>query len=504
MVSNKNVDKSSYQSKHYRELSQAGVSKGLRLTCVIYQNKALCFANIKDLSTCYVARCEICYLFPAVAESIKNLKLAMTYKCPKALMPIARNYDNSASIWLGNTRNSRADINSKFEFERLTNTPHVVLHPSVIMKKGLLITTKDLRIGEIIAVEHPFFGASLKASAHMNCANCMKFLMFTLIPCDGSMFCNEECKQKAKEGFHKYECEVIDQISLTFKDFNKVLMVLRIFFKALAICGGSIAELEKLITENDDRNILDFDYNSAEFLSDPKQHVIAAFAFNNKLMPWGLKRRREESVIYDKFLRLFPKLKRIWKNGKGKPFALHFLITQARYAFTTETNHCYDSERWEGGVYPLRSYMKSSCMPNVMGHFYDRCCVVYKAQKPIKAGTVITTQHGPLFFDHLKIDRIKHYLECFLIVCKCVACTKRYYTFANKNIIDRVVKQAGRFQQCKSYAQAVHLINIEYQITRRKWKRSPNLNVMMLWACILKLNIDMSWHMNMSRYQDKD
>ena len=316
------------------------------------------------------------------------------------------------------------------------------------------------------------------------------------------MFCSEECKQNAMEGFHKYECDVIDGLSTTFKEFRKVLMVLRLFFKALAICGGSVTELEELLTENDHRNILDFDYDSTEFKSNPKEHVVASFAFNDKLMPWAASRRREESVIYDKFLCLFPKLKSICRNGKGKQFVLHFLITQARYAFSTEHNYLYDSARWVGGVYPLRSYMKGSCMPNVMGHFFDRC-VVYKVQKPIKAGTIITTQHGPLFFDYIKPERIRYYLECFHILCKCVACTKRYYTFADKRFKEIAIKQSDRFSNCKSISQAEILLNIQHQIIRKKWKRSPNLNVMILWACILKLNVDMSWKMNMSRSQDK-
>lgn len=319
-----------------------------------------------------------------------------------------------------------------------------------------------------------------------------------------AMFCSEECKQKAKKGFHKYECDVIDQISLEFPGFQKVLMVLRLFFKALAICGGSVSELEELLTENDNKNILDFDYDSTAFQSDPKEHVVASFAFNDKLMPWSSKRRREESVVYDKFLNLFPKLKFILRNDNERQFALHFLITQARYAFSSETNYCYDPDRWVGGVYPLRSYMKSSCMPNVMGHFYDRCCVVYKAQKPLKAGTVITTQHGPLFFDHVKLERMNHYLECFHILCKCVACSNRYLSFEHKSHKKYAMKKADRFKKCKSFAEAELLVKTEYEKTRQKWKRSPNLSVMVLWACISKLNIDMSWSMNISRYQDKN
>ena len=238
------------------------------------------------------------------------------------------------------------------------------------------------------------------------------------------MFCSEKCKKEATEGYHRYECDVIDRILIVFNEFLKVLMVIRHLFRALAICGGSVSKLEELWTGNNYRNVLEFDYNSSEFLSNPKEHLLASFAFNDKLMPWPSSRKREEAIVYEKFLRLFPKLRNIWKkDGKEKKFVLYFLVTQARYAFSSESNLSHKCDRWVGGVYPLRSYMKTSCMPNVMGHFYDRCCVVYKAQQVLQAGTIITTQHGPLFFDHFKEERTIHYLECFHIVCRCVACT---------------------------------------------------------------------------------
>lgn len=185
MLSRKKVEKSSYESKHFRNLSEAAVKKALILTSLMFQNKSLCLATTEDLGSCYVARCENCFVFPAVAESIKNIEFSKGHKCPKSVISIAKNYEHVTTEYLQIETNTRANAYAKFEFERHTNTPHVVLHNSVIMKKGQLITTKDLRIGDIIAVEHPFFGASFKASTYMNCANCMKFAMFTLIPCDG-------------------------------------------------------------------------------------------------------------------------------------------------------------------------------------------------------------------------------------------------------------------------------------------------------------------------------
>lgn len=187
MLLNKKVNKRSFKCEEFRESADKAMAAKKPLTALILHNKSLCFAkkNTYDSGTTFLNRCEVCFFFIAVTESQKNLDFAKAHSIPQPLISLAKNYELATTEWLKPKKSKRSNLNAKFEFERETNTPHVDVFDNLIIKQGHLITTKAFKIGDIIAVEHPFFGATLKASSYINCANCLKFLIFTLIPCDG-------------------------------------------------------------------------------------------------------------------------------------------------------------------------------------------------------------------------------------------------------------------------------------------------------------------------------
>lgn len=78
-----------------------------------------------------------------------------------------------------------------------------------------VVTTADLKPGQIIAVEMPIVHAmamSDRLYRYRKCAKCYKENCLSLLPCTGCtniMYCSEECMQDSEE-HHQYECPITD------------------------------------------------------------------------------------------------------------------------------------------------------------------------------------------------------------------------------------------------------------------------------------------------------
>lgn len=321
------------------------------------------------------------------------------------------------------------------------------------------------------------------------------------------MFCSEECKKEATNGYHRYECDVIDRILLVFNDFYKVIMVFRILFKALAICGGSVAEMKRVFTLNKKETILEFKYESHEFLSDPKEQLYASFAFNCNLLPWSLTRKKEETALYFKFLKLFPKLKSIWQNREESAFILLYLTIHARYAFSTESENSSQPEQWVGSAYPLRSFMQSSCLPNVVGYIYDRCSVVYRAQENLKAGSIITIQHASLMAEDWFYKRLYHFYECFDFICNCEACNKNFHPLISRKEFYKMKILAQRFKKGLDFTRPIidDITNLDeyYDELQQVWEKEPNPAMVLKWFGIAIYNLSLRESLKISPYITK-
>lgn len=315
------------------------------------------------------------------------------------------------------------------------------------------------------------------------------------------MFCSEECKKEATNGYHRYECDVIDRILLNFKEFYKVLMVFRILFKALAICGGSVAEMKRVFTLNKKETILEFKYESHEFLSDPKEQLFASFDFNCDLLPWNSTRKKEETTLYFKFLKLFPKLKSIWQNRKDSSFILLYLTIHARYVLSTESENSSQPDQWVGSAYPLRSFMTSSCLPNVVGHIYDRCSVVYRAQENLKAGSIITIQHASLLANDWFYKRLGHFSECFDFTCNCEACIKNFHPLINRKCLHEMKISAQGFKKKLDFTRPINddiaMLDEYYTGLQQVWEKEPTKAMVPMWFGISVYNLSLRESMKM-------
>lgn len=76
------------------------------------------------------------------------------------------------------------------------------------------------------------------------------------------MFCTKDCYKNATEKFHKYECKVMDQITLN----ANLNIVLRIFFTGYSIFNENIEEFYKFYADTliNPKTIFDFNFSKEE------------------------------------------------------------------------------------------------------------------------------------------------------------------------------------------------------------------------------------------------
>lgn len=96
-----------------------------------------------------------------------------------------------------------------------------------------VIAKEDIQVGEVLIEEDPYLTLLIKSQFLICCNYCLSRNL-NLIPCDSccyTLYCSEECKKRAYDEYHKYECPLL--ATLVYMEFTKLeLLSLRILLKA--------------------------------------------------------------------------------------------------------------------------------------------------------------------------------------------------------------------------------------------------------------------------------
>lgn len=121
-----------------------------------------------------------------------------------------------------------------------------------------VVAKEDISIGEVIVEEDPYFTILIKSQYLVACNYCMSRNL-NLMPCDNccfSLYCSNECKEKAWKEYHEIECPL--NATLLEMDFTKLeLLALRTVIKARRD-HSSWDELFKTIEAADSQMNTDF------------------------------------------------------------------------------------------------------------------------------------------------------------------------------------------------------------------------------------------------------
>ena len=256
-----------------------------------------------------------------------------------------------------------------------------------------IITEKDLKIGDVVAIEKPFYTVSFgtdetsdaveKDLVYQRCFHCLKDNFLDLIPCDGCekvMFCSVECLDNGQLMYHKYEC----LINGLMEGFQHAVRAMRSFFYALYLFDDKIEDLKTFIMSRGYVRKTVFDYDMRHV--DTKQtrrdmlHCFYSFVAPDCQI---------DSSIFNLIFNTHPILSTMW--DKEKDFIWSFLrrnieITQMyAHAFFRWPGNAKemmlvededDTKEFQsirkkvgGGVFLLMSLFNHSCVPNVHRHF---------------------------------------------------------------------------------------------------------------------------------------
>lgn len=191
------------------------------------------------------------------------------------------------------------------------------------------------------------------------------------------MFC-AECYDEAFEKFHKYECDLMDELIQS----GSVHIALRFFFIALSAFDGAIDELEKFMKQCDDadKNYSIFDFNSKD-----EKSVKNYLRFLNTLARGDKNFHIEEHM---RILKNQPIIRSMMESHEEfiRDFILRQCQTNDHYfhgIFGTNLNAESSNDLKDlqtpisTGWFPFLSLINHSCASNVMRIYVDGKVVLF-------------------------------------------------------------------------------------------------------------------------------
>lgn len=165
-------------------------------------NKSLCFAELKSLQLSIVLqkRSFVYLQLKRYQKCLESIKFA------KNILNLSANdstFSDLEDICMRNISLEKKEENNEVPFFKISypehkNIPFIIdcLKPTDTWKYGrCVITTKDLKAGDIIAIEESYFRMLNRDARHIRCANCFKSNFLNLIPCPGKC---TKCEKKIK------------------------------------------------------------------------------------------------------------------------------------------------------------------------------------------------------------------------------------------------------------------------------------------------------------------
>lgn len=159
---------------------------------LIDYNKSLCFAppRSKELGLAYANRSSIYFEVRMYQKSVENIKLARENNYPKEKMKtLSEREEKCLMLIKSGHRDEEFNVWDFFKLSYKANkkVPFIIedLKLAENEKYGrMILTTRDLKAGDIIAIEEPAFKLLSESSLQNRCSYCLKNNHYHLIPCE--------------------------------------------------------------------------------------------------------------------------------------------------------------------------------------------------------------------------------------------------------------------------------------------------------------------------------
>lgn len=245
-----------------------------------------------------------------------------------------------------------------------------------------VVTTKELKCGEIVVIEKPFYKSldKRREGDSRRCASCFKLMIhpITCLSCRSIFFCSEICQKSAWKEFHELECSLCEKMT---EDDGFLMMIERSLFKVLNICG-SLESLRQLVEENTIATIFDVDMKQTGKELQEKL-ILVCFSLE------ASEPSDDETKFTEKFVNHHKFIKQIYKTEDQKNFLIKFILRLIgvlnRNSFTMHwSSPTSEIDETGCGIFSFSSLINHSCSPNLSRVWFDDNLVLI-TKRPITA-----------------------------------------------------------------------------------------------------------------------
>ncbi|VEN36587.1 unnamed protein product [Callosobruchus maculatus] len=269
-----------------------------------------------------------------------------------------------------------------------------------------IVATKDIQLGEVIAVEKPFCHILVgKTSSH--CRECLR-LCYNLISCQNcteALYCSKNCKEKANS-YHKYECKLLKTFTLLGMDKMKMLpwkivVIIRDMYDKIRnkdfvedgiYRSGRYEEIHNLVGNDEKRPV-----------SDMFGRCVTAAIIYHLMKQTSFFTSEDDEEMFQNLL---------LKHLQTAPCNFHQIFEMVEAEETVEIG---------AGAYSFLSMFNHSCSPNVVRHCYGTVNVL-RAIRTIQAGEQLFDNYGYHHAVEPRESRRSSLRKQYFFDCSCEAC----------------------------------------------------------------------------------
>lgn len=414
------ISKSNERSQELRQMGNQFFSLKNRdyVKAMGFYNQSICAAETasEDLAIGYANRSAIYFGWKKYELCLENIRQARRNGYPKRLIEKLNKREAECRKFL----NDEHEASGEEEDDEIILTPKLS-YPShemvpfiancLDMKESkefgrYIVANRDLKVGQVIAIEDGFCTLILPCVRYRRCANCLDECDLSLIPCahcTSTMYCSDECATEAFNNYHKYECPVID---FMYKMFNSIqLSAIRVTLCALT-SFDSVADLLRFTNDSTNETInaftLDYSresmpkselYKPIHMLETNQEKRTKADLFQRAVIAAIIRKALLENTSLTELLQhnddinLLTEL--IFRHLQTASTNFHRLETLSN---TMDPNNL-DDVSYGSGAYAFCSLINHACSPNIVRLPIGRRIAVF-VLRPIKAGEQLLDNYG--------------------------------------------------------------------------------------------------------------
>ena len=184
------IPKSNEAADRYRKQGNEDYRSGEHFEALCAYNKSIrhALSGSEQLALGYANRSAVYVHSKMYAKSIANIKLAREHGYPAAKLSRLRDREELCEKMIADGEETTFDHWSFFKLSHPANEhiPFIIncLELRENVKYGRhIVTTKDLKTGDIISIEEPVFSILDENAKSNHCSFCMKSNKLSLIPC---------------------------------------------------------------------------------------------------------------------------------------------------------------------------------------------------------------------------------------------------------------------------------------------------------------------------------